>query len=158
MANPNPVPPYFLVVEESTCMNFSKSDPTFSGGMPMPVSFTETRIWAPFLSLRSHSTAIRTWPLAVNLMALPARFVTTCRIRPASPIKRRGMAGGYCTTKSMPFSSALEASISATSSVTRRRSNAEASIVSLPASILEKSRISLMTVSKMSPDWRAVSA
>ena len=38
MARPNPVPPYFRVVEASACTNRPKMHGNFSAGMPMPVS------------------------------------------------------------------------------------------------------------------------
>src|SRR6266852_2929109 len=88
IANPNPVPPNLRVMEASAWLNFSNINAISSWAIPMPVSFTDTRMCACCASWRSHSTATRTCPLGVNLMALPTRFVTTCRIRPASPTKR----------------------------------------------------------------------
>jgi len=38
MARPNPVPPYFVLVDFSACSNAWKSLPSCSGVMPMPVS------------------------------------------------------------------------------------------------------------------------
>ena len=43
MARPRPVPPYLRVVEESAWEKFSKILPSFSWGMPMPVSLTRKR-------------------------------------------------------------------------------------------------------------------
>ena len=96
IARPRPVPPYFLVVEPSTWLNFSNTESILSAGMPGPVSRTEIRIRARAASRDSHSTAITMLPLGVNLMALPTRLVITWRIRPASPTKCRGTSAGYC--------------------------------------------------------------
>src|SRR5579859_328054 len=41
IANPSPVPPYFLVVEESNCVNTTNSLEIASFSIPMPVSLTE---------------------------------------------------------------------------------------------------------------------
>src|ERR1035438_6282234 len=61
----------------------------------MPVSVTEIRIraWSP--DCASQAAVTTTWPWDVNLIALPTRFVTTCRIRPPSPTKKRGTPGPY---------------------------------------------------------------
>ena len=40
MARPRPVPPYFLLVEDSACSKAWKSLPNCSGVIPMPVSVT----------------------------------------------------------------------------------------------------------------------
>ena len=43
MVRPSPVPPYFRVVEVSSCSKARKILSCFSGGMPMPVSRTAKR-------------------------------------------------------------------------------------------------------------------
>jgi len=43
MARPNPVPPYFRVVDESAWVNSSKTFSICSGVMPIPVSRTDQR-------------------------------------------------------------------------------------------------------------------
>lgn len=74
MARPRPVPPYLRVVEASACMNCSKSELSFCGGIPMPVS--STLIWRmpAVLFVRSIETRVRTEPCSVNLTELPSRL------------------------------------------------------------------------------------
>ena len=63
-----------------------------------------------------------------------------------------GSFGGSTNTSSRPFSSADTAKRSATSKMRCRRSNSMVSTSSLPASTLEKSRMSLTTLSRASAD------
>jgi hypothetical protein len=95
---------------------------------------------------RTHS--ITTSPRSVNLIALVVRFETTWRRRDGSPRTRLANVGGTSQTSSKPLSWACGASTSATSSATARRSNSTCSIGILPASIFEKSRMSLITASR----------
>src|SRR5271170_1722076 len=46
MDSPRPVPPYWRVVDESTCVKSSKMDESLSLGMPTPVSATEKSNWS----------------------------------------------------------------------------------------------------------------
>ena len=84
--------------------------------------------------------------------------VSTCLTRTGSPTSRPGTSGATRPVSSRPFRWAPGASMSAISSISVRRSNSVDSSVSLPASILEKSRMSLITVSRASPLPRMVSA
>src|SRR5262249_47870667 len=80
IASPRPVPPFFRVLELSTCWNSSKILPWSSAAMPGPVSRT--------VSTKCRSTAIApiaTSPSSVNLTALPTRFSSPCDRRRASP-------------------------------------------------------------------------
>ena len=87
----------------------------------------------------------RTPPSSVNLMALPTRFTRIWRRRPGSPTAGRGTSGRRRADGAPgPCRAARMASISATSSSRPRRSKASVSSSSLPASIFEKSRMSLM--------------
>ena len=79
-------------------------------------------------------------------------------MRTGSPTSRPGTSRATRQAIFRFFWQALGASRSATSSISARRSNSASSRVSLPASILEKSRMSLMTVSSASPLPRIVSA
>ena len=63
-----------------------------------------------------------TWPVSVNLIALPTRLVRTWRMRPASPTKCRGTSGAYRTSSSSPFSRAWDPSRLATSLATAPKS------------------------------------
>ena len=87
-------------------------------------------------------------------MALPAKLRMICRSRPGSPITRRGAPGAYRSTSSSPFSSAFADNRLATSSTATHRSYGIGSMVIFPASIFEKSRISLMIVSSASAEAR----
>ncbi len=91
-------------------------------------------------------------------MALPARFTSVWRSLPGSPFTSHGMAGSNMQVISIPLSWALEASISTVSSNAVRRSKGISSRVSLPASIFEKSSISLISSRRFSPLLRTVSA
>ena len=72
---PKPVPPYFLAIEESAWVNFSKIIFWFYGSMPMPVSVTEIET-ALTSSLSIGLQIISTWipPFSVNLIALLHKF------------------------------------------------------------------------------------
>ena len=102
-------------------------------------------------------TLTRTWPMSVNLMALPTRLCSIWRRRAASPTTMQGE--GSCTSRrrGKPFSAAVTASSDTTSSTTACRSNGAWSIASLPASMREKSSTSLMMPSRCSPE-RSISA
>src|SRR5688572_7197822 len=59
--------------------------------MPMPVSLTwKCSVVDPW-HLLSSRTSSTTWPWAVNLMALPRRFVSTCWRRTGSPVTPAGI-------------------------------------------------------------------
>ena len=94
MARPKPVPPWRRAAEESTWLNSSKSWESLWAGMPMPVSSTRIRNRRDSGWLAQASTAMRTQPASVNLMALPARFSRIWRTRPPSPITNLGRDEG----------------------------------------------------------------
>ena len=74
------------------------------------------------VALSIDSRWIRTWPVSVNLTALPTRFARIWRMRPASPITRQGKSEGQRTRISRPFLAAMGAIMAATSSIKSRRS------------------------------------
>jgi hypothetical protein len=78
-------------------------------------------------------------------MALPIRFESTWRIRPGSPRTKPGTSASTGTASSIPLASAALAKICSVSSSRERRSKSSASTSSMPASIFEKSRMSLIT-------------
>ena len=84
-------------------------------------------------------------------MALLTRFISIWRRRRLSPIICAGTSWSISYTRSNPSVPALPANISSTSSIQLRKSKSRSSSSILPDSILEKSRISLITVSKASP-------
>ena len=83
-------------------------------------------------------------------------LVTTCRKRTAST-KTDDKAGRYRTTISTPLGSTRRASMLPTSSTMFRRLQRTGPRVNFPASILEKSKMSLMIERRHSPDVRIVS-
>ena len=89
---------------------------------------------------------------SVNLIALPTRLTRTCRSRPASPIKASGTSGVALQASSSPLEWARSARAWSVSSSASRREKGMGSRLSLPASILEKSRMSLMTLRRESAE------
>ena len=84
MLRPRPVPPNLRVTDESPWLNSVKMFLAYSGSMPMPVSITRnvtSPAVPPAQPAASKSQAITTRPVSVNLMALPAKFSSTCRMR-----------------------------------------------------------------------------
>ncbi|MCG3168715.1 MAG: hypothetical protein CALGDGBN_00214 [Pseudomonadales bacterium] len=79
-ASPRPVPPYFLVVEESACTKASKTLCNCSVVMPMPVSRTRSRSQSRPPRTNGAISSV-TVPSAVNLQALLSRFAKICRKR-----------------------------------------------------------------------------
>ena len=150
MDRPRPVPPNRRVVEASACVNASNNTSSLSAAMPMPVSRTSKRTVASASPSSTRLTDTATSPLSVNLMALPTRLVRTCRSRPGSPRSADGTSASTSAVSSSPLPCACSAGRSQVSSTVRRRSKSRVSSSSFPASILEKSRMSLMIVSSAS--------
>src|SRR5712691_10602378 len=100
MARPSPVPPFFRVLDVSTCWNSSKILAWSSAAMPGPVSDTETRK-VPSETLAS----TRTSPAPVNLTPFPTRFKSTWLSRRSSP-RPTGRSGATATVSASFFSAA----------------------------------------------------
>ena len=115
----------------------------------MPVSSTLPYIFT-VLSLPSLLQPMRRVivPSWVNFTALFKRFTIICLIRISSPISPRGISGSICNTKETLLSFSLMRIIAATS--TKREANWKDEFINsiLPASILEKSKISLIIVKR----------
>ena len=120
--------------------------------MPMPVSLTSKRKRTDASSRASTATPMTTSPRSVNLTALLPRFSSTCPRRDGSPTSASGSSGGSTKSSSSPFSSAFSPIRLARLSITSDRLNGIASMSSLPASIFEKSRMSLMIPSSDSAE------
>ena len=161
MARPSPVPPNRRVVELSACEKEWNSNVCCSGVMPMPVSRILTSSVTPGRVACTCAASAPGWskvrmetvtlPLSVNLMALVTRFSSTWFSRSASPSNVAGTAASISRRTAIPFSAALTAAmLNGVSSEVRRlkwvRSNE-----SFPASILEKSRMSLIKLRRESP-------
>ena len=77
IVSPNPVPPYFLVVELSAWTNELNNLDICSSDIPIPVSFTSIEIRSP-PSRKILFTPTVIFPFSVNLQALEIKFNTTC--------------------------------------------------------------------------------
>ncbi len=100
MANPKPVPPNLLVVEESACSKELNTRPCLSGAIPIPVSLTmiNSCLSSPFNSVR-----ISTCPSLVNFTALPAKLNKIWRSRAQSPVNSVLFGTSFSTISSMLF-------------------------------------------------------
>ena len=92
-----------------------------------------------------------TSPFSVNFMEFPVKFDRICLSLPGSPLNKAGTSGAAKHINSRPFSSARRAIISAKSSIRFLKLKSISSISSLPASIFEKSSISLRSNKSDSP-------
>ena len=156
MAKPRPVPPYLRVVELSPWMNGWNSRACSSLEMPTPVSRTAMRTATPEAPFSSVEAVMMTSPLSVNLIALLVKFARICARRVGSPRRRVESVGATRQASSMPLRRALSANTCVTLSTVSRRSKSTSSTCSFPASILEKSRMSLMIASSVSAAVSAV--
>ena len=152
IVRPRPVPPNLREIELSSWEKASKIDPSLSLGMPMPVSSTVNCTALGPLGSAARLSRSTTSPCSVNLIALPIRFTRIWRSRPGSPRTDSGTSASMSHTNSSPFSWARTASVLSVSPTVRPRLKGMVSISSLPASILEKSRMSLITLSSDSED------
>ena len=147
IASPSPVPPKRRVVELSACVNASKIRSRLAAGCRRPVS--RTTMWSidrrpPRSACARRAPPPR--PRSVNFMALPTRLTSTCRRRPGSPTTCVGHGRvDTAHTSSRPFSCARRASGLSAWPTVARRSKSSVSSSMRPASIFEKSRMSLMT-------------
>jgi len=156
--SPSPLPPYLRVVEESACEKDWNSRKRLSSAMPMPVSRTVKR--RPVLPAGASACSTATWisPSWVNFTALLLRLTTIWRRRTGSPRSRRGTPGATSSTTSRPLRWASRMIRSTASSSSLCRSKSMHSRLSLPASILEKSRMSFTRLSSTSAEKRTCSA
>mmetsp|Transcript_21862 Transcript_21862/g.85644 ORF Transcript_21862/g.85644 Transcript_21862/m.85644 type:complete len:258 (+) Transcript_21862:1286-2059(+) len=160
MARPRPEPSNLRVVLESSCEKGLKSSSIESSGTPMPESTTSKRTW-------SQSTPVPTsWHLVSstntrtitrefsceNLIAFETRFSSTWRRRYGSPTHVVGALGEMKSSRSMWLRQAGSSMMSTASSIVVRRLNSMETTCSSSASILEKSRMSLMIASSDSPE------
>ena len=121
----------------------------------MPVSLTLHSIQVPCSIL---ATSTRTLPRCVNLMALPTRLRKICLRRVASPRNHCGTSGATPFLSTSFFCCACPLMSWLTSLTTARMSTGRASSVTLPDSSLDRSRMSLIKASRISPLLRMVSA
>ena len=158
IARPSPEPPCLRVVDPSACANSSKTRDCASALMPVPVSVTAKRSVTFFAVSARGDTRITTEPSSVNLIALPTKLVRIWPRRSGSPLMRVTRFAGILQASSSPLAWARSASRSTMSSMVARKSTSSFSSSSFPASILEKSRRSLMMPSRFWPERCTVSA
>ena len=151
MVRPRPVPPYLRVTEPSAWVKAWNSRATWAWSMPMPLSRTSMRSCTRCGSCCRLRTTTATWPCSVNFTALPIRLVRIWPRRRGSPTRACTTSGATSNSSSRPFAWAFSATTDDTCSSVSSSRNSTASISSLPASILEKSRISLITPSSDCP-------
>ena len=143
IASPSPVPPYLRVVEGSACTNSWNKRPTCSGDIPMPVSATVIVTSArPRSVTRATSTVTR--PRSVNLLALLTRLSSAWRMRVWSACMSP-MSGAQWTMISLAFLVATGRIVAITSSTSGPIGKLSTCRSILPASIFERSRMSLMS-------------
>ena len=155
IARPRPVPPNRRVVEPSACSNGSKIARQLLGGDADP-GVGDGEAEHDLVARRRRprrSTETTTSPRSVNLIALPTRLTRTWRSRPASPTTASGTSGrdpaGQLQALGVgPQGQGLQGLVERVAEAERRPGRGS----SLPASILEKSRMSLMTVSSESAE------
>ncbi len=157
MASPRPVPLWRRDSEPSACTNRSKMCSRCLSRMPGPESVTENSSITDSGVASTARTARDTRPASVNFSALSSRFTSTWRSRMGSPTRPSGTSSGTRKAKPRPFSSARCTNMVCRVDRRLRRRNTWLSSSTMPASILEKSRMSLMSASSDSAEFCAAS-
>ena len=148
---PRPLPPYWRVVERSAWMNGGNSSACRSAGCRSRVPHLETQPHPRAGRPAAARTATSTCRAAVNLSPLPIRLTSTWRSRVGSPRTTSG-AGRRARTQLRPRSAACGANSGAPGRRRPRTEKSTCSSSSRPASIREKSRMSLMMLSRCRPE------
>ena len=129
-----------------------------SSPIPMPVSrMSMCRCSSPSAPLAGRHE-MRTLPWAVNLTALLTRLVMIWPSRYWSPSMNSGSAGSMSNHRSRPFLRAAGAKACATWPITSRKLKGSRSSCRPPASMREKSRMSLSRKSRVSAEPRRVAS
>ena len=157
MIRPRPVPPYLRVVEESTCVKeWNRRSRRLGRDADAGVATSKRTDARPILVRPPGSRPVSTIsPSSVNFTALLSRLRSTWRRRPGSPRTRRGTFGAMKVSGQLQAPCASWRGRAGRSSPRRARAQSRSRAVSsssLPASILEKSRMSLMIRSSDSAD------
>ncbi len=158
MASPRPVPPYLRVVEESACENDWNNRPICSLDSPIPVSRTLKWSSTSPSATGEEVTLSTTSPCSVNFTEFASRLSMTCRSRVTSLLIPSGISPSNRYARSRLFSAARGPTNSSADSTHSRRSSGCTSTSMRPASIFEKSKMSLMMVNNASPLSRMVVA
>ena len=151
---PKPVPPYLRLVLASACWNASKMIFCFSAGMPMPVSAT-SKATTLCAWLRTGCVEVQppgaaetlscTPPRSVNLKAFDSRFLSTCCRRLESVVRLRAERWiEIDLERQLPAFPPRGGTGGATASSRLEKKISSASTVTVPDSIFDRSRMSLM--------------
>ena len=152
ITKPNPVPPYFRVVESSSCLKGSNISSSFSETIPIPVSEISNCMLTPdsvspiILQLNIIS------PFSVNFIALLRRLIRICFNR----FESDNILSGILLSKSQinstcSFVLMRTFIISMTSLIKSSKTKNLFSIPNSPASIFEKSSMSLIIFRSVLP-------
>ena len=144
--SPSPVPPYLRWVLPSAWRKASKIRSCWLSAMPMPVSCT-----AKATPPASRETRNETSPLSVNLSALESRFFRIWPRRCPSVFRCEGTSSPMPNESASPFCFACGSSVLTSPSTAAASGMFSRCTSTLPASIFERSRMSLMSVSRSLP-------
>ncbi|GAK52609.1 hypothetical protein U14_03861 [Candidatus Moduliflexus flocculans] len=145
--SPSPVPPNSREIEPSACWNASKTSCCLSFGIPTPVSSTEISTVSALPGICAARSV--TDPCLVNLNALASRLRRICESLSRSVFKTALNSSEMMN--SSPFSSAIERNRSLKVWKSSATENSVMFMVTLPDSILLRSRMSLIRRSSSSP-------
>ena len=146
IVNPNPVPPNLRVVDESACLNGKNILSSSSFDIPIPVSMISIRTWPSC----NHCGRMVTPPATVNFMPLPTILIRTCFSFSIS-VSTSGRLAGRSRERSIFLASAWVWSISTTSKSSGESCIERITMSILPASIFERSSMSLIKPSRCFP-------
>ncbi len=152
MVRPKPVPPYLRVVEVSSCSNARKIFSCLSGGMPMPVSRTANRRPTSASGTRLASDFhVSTQPRRVGELDGVAHEIDEHLAQPAGVADQGiGHAGPLLADQLQPLLVGPHGQGSQVSPSAARKRKIGRVQFQRPASILAKSRMSLMRPSRLS--------
>ena len=151
IVSPRPVPPCLRVVDMSAWVNGWNSFAACSRVMPMPVSRTEN-LSCTFSPVRSQLLDFEADLAALGeLHGVVDQVGQDLASRSGSPSSCCGMSGATSARNSRPLSCAFWAVSVVTELMTSSSRKSVVSMSSLPASIFEKSRMSLMIASSEVP-------
>jgi len=125
--------------------------------MPIPVSITSNQSSPGPPADGRRQTAIRTPPCSVNLIALPTRLSRICCSRSGSLMMADGSSEPSSSSSERPLARARSRSSAATCCATEIGEVSESRTSSPPASIFDRSSMSLISASRWWPLRRSVS-
>ena len=158
IVKPSPVPPNLRVVVVSACVNALNNLSCCSSLIPMPVSRTENLNCPDDASFCKKVSFISTSPASVNLIAFPNKLTSICFSLTGSTTANLGIFGLMFNRSSRPFFAAWYLIMSVACSTSSIMSVLIRSSSILPASIFEKSSMSLIIPSNEMPEILAFSA